>query len=81
MAILLPIHSEASLKYSKKKLNHGEAVLLGMITALKFSLKNKFFNKEEYFSILKHYEKSKLPSNIKNYFSERDLKKKFILYD
>jgi len=65
---------EATLKYSKK-LNHGEAVLLGMITALKFSLNNKFFRQKEYFSILNHYEKSKLPSNIKNYFSKKDLKK------
>ena len=39
---------EATLKYSNK-LNHGEAVLLGMITALKFSLKNNFLNKKEYF--------------------------------
>jgi len=65
---------EATLKYSNK-LNHGEAVLLGMITALKFSLKNNFLNKKEYFSILNHYEESKLPSNIRNYFSKRDLKK------
>ena len=32
---------EASLRFSKK-LNHGEAVLLGMKTALDFSLKKKF---------------------------------------
>ena len=32
---------EASLGYSKK-LNHGEAVIFGMKTALKFSLKKKF---------------------------------------
>ena len=35
---------EATLGYSKK-LNHGEAVLLGMITALKFSLKSIFWIK------------------------------------
>ena len=36
---------EASLGYSKK-LNHGEAVLLGMKTALNFSLNNKFIKKK-----------------------------------
>ena len=33
---------EASLSFSKK-LNHGEAVILGMTTALKFSKSNNFF--------------------------------------
>ena len=35
---------EASLGYSKK-LNHGEAVILGIKTALHFSYKNKFLKK------------------------------------
>ena len=34
---------EASLGYSKR-LNHGEAVILGMMMAVKFSNKNKFLN-------------------------------------
>ena len=65
---------EASLGYSKK-LNHGEAVILGMNTALKFSLKNKLIKNEEVKSILNHIEKAKLPMNIKKYFSLKDLNK------
>jgi len=65
---------EACLGYSKK-LNHGEAVILGMNTALKFSLKNKLIKNEEVKSILTHLEKAKLPINIKKFFSLKDLNK------
>ena len=44
---------EATLGYSKK-LNHGEAVILGINTALNFSLKNNLLNKKDYFLINKH---------------------------
>ena len=44
---------EATLGFSKK-LNHGEAVILGMKTALNFSLKTKLMNKVEYYSIIDH---------------------------
>jgi 3-dehydroquinate synthase len=63
---------EASLRYSKK-LNHGEAVILGIITALEFSLSVKLFKFNEYNLILKHVLKAGLPSNINNYFSKKDL--------
>ena len=63
---------EASLNYSKK-LNHGEAVILGINSALKFSLRNNFLKKNDFNSIMKHVKSSKLPSNIKNYFSIKDL--------
>lgn len=65
---------EASLKYSKK-LNHGEAVLLGMNTALKLSFKKKFLKKNTYNSIINHFNNSKLPTNIKKYFFTKDLNK------
>ena len=73
---------EAALGYSKK-LNHGEAVLLGIISALRFSYKNKFLKKGDFNSITKHYLKSNLPSNLKNYFSIKDLNKilSFMLKD
>ena len=63
---------EASLGYSKK-LNHGEAVILGIVTALKFSLNIKLIKSNNYNSIIKHVLDNKLPSNIKNYFSNKDL--------
>jgi len=73
---------EASLGFSKK-LNHGEAVILGIISALKFSLKRKYLKKKEFDLIIKHIIEAKLPSQIKNYFSIRDLNKilSFMLKD
>ena len=65
---------EASLGYSKK-LNHGEAVILGMQSALNFSLKNSLIPKKDCHSILMHISKANLPSKIKNFFKIRDLNK------
>ena len=58
-----------------KKLNHGEAVILGINSALKFSHKNKLLNNYDYNSIKKHLKNSKLPFRIKNYFSYKDINK------
>ena len=65
---------EASLGYSKR-LNHGEAVILGMNIASKFSLKKKFLKDNEFSLIKKHYEKTGLPSNLSKFFSSKDLNK------
>ena len=65
---------ETTLRYSKK-LNHGEAVILGMNAALKFSLKKNFLNKSEYNSIIKHMNNSQLPSDLSKYFSLKDINK------
>ena len=65
---------EASLNYSKK-LNHGEAVLLGMISALNFSKQLKILKKNDYDLILNHYSKTNLPNNINQYFKKRDINK------
>ncbi len=65
---------EATLGYSKK-LNHGEAVILGIITALKFSLNIKLISFNDYKIIIKHLVDNKLPINIKRYFSSKNLSK------
>ena len=65
---------EASLGYSRK-LNHGEAVILGMRTALSFSLNENILNKNEYNLIVNHIKNSDLPFSVKKYFSIKDLKK------
>ena len=65
---------EATLGYSNK-LNHGEAVILGMKTALSFSFKNKLLNKSEYKLIINHIDNSGLTLSIKKYFSLKDLNK------
>jgi 3-dehydroquinate synthase/shikimate kinase/3-dehydroquinate synthase len=65
---------EATLGYSKK-LNHGEAVLLGIKSAAKFSLLNNILNIKDFHSIENHLEQLNLPRNIRKFFSKRDLKK------
>ena len=65
---------EAALNYSKK-LNHGEAVILGIITALKFSLQKNYIKKNEYDLIINHFKETKIPLNIRKYFSLKDLNK------
>ncbi len=65
---------EASLNYSNK-LNHGEAVILGMQSALRFSIKNNFLNQKEYNLIDEHIKKANLPSNLSKFFTIKDLNK------
>ena len=65
---------EASLNYSKK-LNHGEAVILGINTALNFSLKNKLLKNNDYKLIINHIKNHNLPSSLNKFFSIKDLKK------
>ena len=63
---------EASLGYSKK-LNHGEAVILGIKSAAKFSLSNNILKIKEFQLIENHLYKLKLPMNIGKFFSKKDL--------
>jgi len=73
---------EASLGYSKR-LNHGEAVILGMKTALNFSFKNNLLKKKEHNLIINHISNSNLPSKITKFFNLKDLNKilSFMLKD
>jgi 3-dehydroquinate synthase len=63
---------EATLGYSKK-LNHGEAVILGIKTAAKFSLSNNILNIKEFNLIDNHLSKLNLPRNINKFFSIKNL--------
>jgi len=65
---------EATLGYSKK-LNHGEAVILGIKTAAKFSLSKNILNIKEFNLIENHLSKLSLPKNIHKFFSIKDLNK------
>ena len=65
---------EAALGYSKK-LNHGEAVMLGIKTAAKFSLLNNILNIKEFNLIENHLNKLSLPRNISKFFSIKNLNK------
>ena len=68
-------HSYESTLGFSKKLNHGEAVILGMQTALKFSMLNKLLKLKEYELIINHISSSNLPMNLKKKFSIKDLNK------
>ena len=63
---------EAAFGYSKK-LNHGEAVILGVKSASKFSLLNKFLKIKEYNIIKNHLKNANLPNNLNKYFTQKNL--------
>ncbi len=65
---------EATLRYSAR-LNHGEAVILGIKTAAKFSLLNKILNIKDFKLIENHLDELDLPRNINKFFSMKDLSK------
>ncbi len=65
---------EAALKYSKK-LNHGEAVLLGIKSAVNFSINEKLINKQNYLKIANHLNNSNFPSKLSQYFNSKDVNK------
>jgi 3-dehydroquinate synthase len=65
---------EATLGYSKK-LNHGEAVILGIQTATKFSLYNNILSIKEFNLIENHLNKLDLPKNVHRFFSIKNLNK------
>ena len=65
---------EATLGYSKK-LNHGEAVILGIKTAAKFSLSANILNIKEFNLIENHLNNLSLPKDINKFFSTKDLNK------
>ena len=65
---------EATLEYSKK-LNHGEAVILGVKTAVRFSLLNKILSIKEFELIENHLNQLNLPRNIGKFFSIKRLNK------
>ena len=65
---------EASLGYSKR-LNHGEAVILGIKTALNFCSKENIINKSDHRSIINHIINSNLPSSLNKFFKVKDLNK------
>ena len=64
---------EATLNYSKK-LNHGEAVLYGILSAAKFSNTFNFLNQYEYELIKSHLTKLGFV-NLNKFFKKKDLNK------
>ena len=58
-----------------KKLNHGEAVILGIKSAAEFSYKRKFYQKEKFKIILNHIDKIEMRSKINNLFKKKHASK------
>ena len=73
---------EASLKYSSK-LNHGEAVILGISSAVKFSQDRKILKNNDAESISKHINKINNKFYLRNYFKIKSIDKiiKFMATD
>ena len=65
---------EAAKKFSKK-MNHGEAVLLGMMAANLFSYKKKILPYKDLFLIKQHYKNLNLPLDLKKFFKISDINK------
>ena len=68
-------HGFEGAKNFSKKLNHGEAVLLGMIVASQLSYKKKILPLKDLTLIKDHYVNLKLPIKIKNAFKKNKIKK------
>ena len=65
---------EATLSYTKK-LNHGEAVILGIVSSAKFSFEKNILNKKDYNQIINHISYLKVPLHLKYYFKKKNINK------
>ena len=65
---------EAAQNYSKK-LNHGEAVILGIKTAAKFSLTEKILSKKNYNKINAHIHSLNIDKKYINIIKKKNIKK------
>tara|TARA_Y100000590_G_scaffold8169_1_gene10271 strand:+ start:5236 stop:6348 length:1113 start_codon:yes stop_codon:yes gene_type:complete len=68
-------HGFEGAKNFSKKLNHGEAVLLGMMIASKLSYKKNLLSEKELNQIKKHYIEMKLPMKMNKFFHKKDINK------
>jgi len=68
-------HGFEKAKNFSKNLNHGEAVLLGMIIASELSNKKKLLPTPELSLIKKHYSNLNLSKNINKIFKKSEIKK------
>ena len=63
---------EAKNEYSKK-INHGEAVLTGMVIAIKLSLYKKTITNEIYLKIINIYKNNKIPYSLAKFNNKKYL--------
>ena len=68
-------HGLEGAKNFSKKLNHGEAVLIGMMLASELSYQKKLISFKELSLIKKHYLSLKLPMSINKIFKRNEINK------
>ena len=68
-------HGFEGAKNFSKKLNHGEAVLLGMMMASQLAYKKKLLSLKDLTLIKNHYLSLNLPMNIKKNFKNKEINK------
>ncbi len=68
-------HSYESTLGFSRKLNHGEAVILGIKNAIEFSFKKKILSKQKYNIILNHINKIGMIPEIKKLFKKKHVPK------
>ena len=66
-------HGFEGAKNFSNKLNHGEAVLLGMMVASQLSYKKKILSLKDLIVIKKHYLSLNLPMNVKKKFKKKEI--------
>ena len=68
-------HGFEGAKNFGRKLNHGEAVLLGMYVASDLSYRKNLLPQKDLKMIIKHYNNLNLPSNLNKFFKKKDINK------
>ena len=68
-------HGFEGVKNFSKKLNHGEAVLLGMIVASQLAYKKRILSLKDLILLKKHYLDLNLPIDLKKQFKKKDINK------
>ena len=68
-------HGFEGAKNFSNKLNHGEAVLLGMMMASQLSYQKKLLSLKDLTLIKKHYLSLNLPMKIKKFFKRKEINK------
>ena len=66
-------HGFEGVKNFSNKLNHGEAVLLGMMVASQLSYKKKILSLKDLILLKKHYLSLNLPMNVKKKFKKKEI--------
>jgi len=68
-------HGFEGAKNFSRKINHGEAVLLGMIVANQLAYNKKILPLKDLMIIKKHYFNLDLPTKISNFFKKKEINK------